>query len=161
MNTANQVNHNFGLHLPGGRFHTVNNPNTNGTPPVNQLLGVNDSDIAVGFYTDAQGNNHGYTYDIGDQRFAAVTVPGNPGLSLTAAAINDRRDIAGFYTDANGITHAFLQHRYGQFRTLDFPGASATQALGVNGRDEAAGVYTGGSASRAIAPGVTVRQAQA
>jgi hypothetical protein len=155
MNNANQVNDNFGFYLKDGRFHTVNDPNTNGTPPVNQLLGVNDRDIAVGFYTDAQGNNHGYTFDIGDRTFGTVTVPGNAGLSLTAAAINDRSDIAGFYTDANGVTHAFLQDRYGQFRTLDFPGASATQALGVNDRDEVVGVYTVGSGNSAMMHGFT------
>ena len=31
--------------------------------PVNQLLGINDSGIAVGFYNDANGNSHGYTYN--------------------------------------------------------------------------------------------------
>ena len=31
----------------------------------------NDNDIAVGFYTDAQGNNHGYTYNIGRQTRSA------------------------------------------------------------------------------------------
>jgi Cu/Zn superoxide dismutase len=160
MNNANQVNDNFGFYLKDGRFHTVNDPNTNGTPPVNQLLGVNNDDIAVGFYTDAQGNNHGYTFDIRNGRFGPVTVPGNPGLSLTAAAINDRRDIAGFYTDANGITHAFLRDRDGQFRTLDFPGASATQALGVNDRDEVVGVYTVGSGNSAMMHGFTWTQDQ-
>jgi hypothetical protein len=28
-------------------------------PPVDQLLGVNDQDIAVGFYVDANGNTDG------------------------------------------------------------------------------------------------------
>ena len=31
---------------------------------MDQLLGVNDHDVAVGFWTDAQGNNHGYEYNI-------------------------------------------------------------------------------------------------
>ena len=29
-----------------------------------QLLGFNDYDFAVGFYIYAQGNNHGYYYNI-------------------------------------------------------------------------------------------------
>jgi hypothetical protein len=55
QNNANQVNDNFGFYAVGGRrFHTVNFPTTNpATPPVDQLLGVNNHNVAVGFYTDA------------------------------------------------------------------------------------------------------------
>ena len=44
MNNASQVNDNFGFYsLDGRHFHTVSFPTThNATPPVNQLLGVND-----------------------------------------------------------------------------------------------------------------------
>jgi CHRD domain len=155
MNNANQVNDNFGFYEIDGRFHTVNDPLTNGTPPVNQLLGVNDRDVAAGFYTDAQGTNHGYTFDIRNSRFGTVTVPGNPGLSLTAAAINDRGDVAGFYADAQGVTRAFLRRSSRQFTTLDFPGATATQALGVSNDDEVVGDYTMGSGNGATMHGFT------
>ncbi|MGC1752787.1 MAG: hypothetical protein WA805_06835, partial [Trebonia sp.] len=54
MNTANQQNDNFGFYWLNGRFHDVNFPTRdNSAPPVNQLLGVNDQDVAVGFYNDA------------------------------------------------------------------------------------------------------------
>ena len=157
MNNANQVNDNFGFYsLDGRQFHSVNFPtHDNATPPVNQLLGVNDSNVAVGFYTDAQGSNHGYTYSIRDHRFSMVTVPGAAGLSLTAAAISNDGAVAGFYTDAAGVTHGFLRHRSGQFQTLSVPGASATQALGVNDQDEVVGVYTVGSGSTAMMHGFT------
>ena len=49
---------------------STSRPGDNASPPVDQLLGVNDSDVAVGFYTDGQGNNHGYTYNIRDRRFS-------------------------------------------------------------------------------------------
>jgi CHRD domain len=53
MNTASMANNNFGFFKVGGRYYTVNFPTpNNANPPVNQLLGVNDSDVAVGFYTD-------------------------------------------------------------------------------------------------------------
>ena len=70
MNTASQVNNNFGFYsLDGRNFHTVNFPTSdNATPPVDPMLDVNDSDITAGFYTDAQGINHGYTYNIGRPR---------------------------------------------------------------------------------------------
>jgi hypothetical protein len=31
----------------------------NASPPVDQLLGVNDHDVAVGFYVDSAGNTDG------------------------------------------------------------------------------------------------------
>jgi hypothetical protein len=145
MNTASQVNDNFGFYALGGRFHAVNFPTTdNATPPVNQLLGVNDRDIAVGFYTDSATISHGYTYDIRSGAFTPVTVPG--ATSVTAAAINNRGDIAGSET-VNGTTDGFLLGADGQATTLAYPGADSTQAFGVNDRDEVVGLYMVGSAT--------------
>ena len=151
---ADANNDNFGFYTRHGRFHEVNFPgsmNPSGTS-VNQLLGVNDHHTAVGFYTDANGNNHGYTYNIRDHRFKRVMVQG--ATSLTAAAINNRNGIAGFYTDANGNVHAFLLNRHG-VKTLDVPGASMTQAFGVNDEDEVVGVYQVGTGSGAMMHGFT------
>ena len=79
MNNANMVNDNFGFVDVGGHFRTADFPTGSpANPPVDQLLGVNDSDVAVGFYTDANGNNHGYEYNIGSSRFSTVTDPNCP-----------------------------------------------------------------------------------
>jgi hypothetical protein len=60
QNNANLVNENVGFYRINGSFHAVKFPTTNNsTPPVNQLLGVNDRDIAVGFYTDKFTNVDG------------------------------------------------------------------------------------------------------
>ena len=76
-NNANLSNPNFGFYsLAAALPHRGLPDRDNASPPVDQLLGINDSDVAVGFYTDGQGNNHGYTYNIRDHRFTAVTVPG-------------------------------------------------------------------------------------
>src|ERR1017187_4267559 len=49
-NTASMMNPNFGFYTWDGRFHLVHFPTgNNASPPVNQLLGVNDSGVAVGF----------------------------------------------------------------------------------------------------------------
>ena len=111
--------------------------------------------MAVGFYTGTKGTNHGYTYGIRHGSFSQVTEPGHPGASLTAAAINDRGDVAGFYTGSGGKTDAFLKTACGQFITLAYPGASATQAFGVNGSDEVVGAYTDGSGNSATIHGFT------
>ena len=161
MNTASMVNSNFGFYdLKGHKFHSVQFPTgDNASPPVNQLLGINDHDVAVGFYTNGQGSNRGYTFNIATKQFTRVLVPGYPtgtaGPSLTAAAINNHGDIAGFYTDKNGTTDAFLEDKHGHFRTLYFPGASATQAFGVNDHDEVVGAYTDGTGSSATTHGFT------
>jgi len=60
-NNDNQMNANLGFYeVNGHRPHTVMFPtDDNATPPVDQLLGVNDRNVAVGFYTDAAGNTDG------------------------------------------------------------------------------------------------------
>ncbi len=154
MNNANMVNDNFGFVDVGGRFRTADFPTgTPASPPMDQLLGVNDQDVAIGFYTDANGNNHGYEYDVRSGRFSTVTESGV--TSLTAAAINDLDQVAGFYTNpATGNTDGFLKAD-GRFTDLAVPGASSTMALGLNIRDEVVGTYTVGSGSSATMHGFT------
>lgn len=153
MNNTNQINDNFGFWARGGHFHTVRFPTTsNATPPVNQLLGVNDHDRAVGFYTDAAGNNHGYTYGLRSHRFVVVTVPG--ATSVTAAAINNSGDVAGFFTDAAGTTVGFFKDD-GVITDLAVPGASMTQPFGVNDHDEVVGAYQVGTGAAAATHGFT------
>jgi hypothetical protein len=154
MNNANQVNDNHGFVDAGGHFRTADFPTGSpATPPVDQLLGVNDNDVAVGFYTDANGNNHGYEYNIGQHRFSTVAEAGV--TNLTAAAINDAGDVAGFYVNSAGTTDGFLKTHHGQFIGLAVPGAASTMALGVNNLDEVVGVYTVGSGSSAQMHGFT------
>jgi len=162
QNMASMMNDNFGFYQVGGQFHTVNFPTTNNaSPQVDQLLGVNDHDIAVGFYANAQGNNRGYTYNINTHAFTRVLVPGAPagkaGPSLTAAAINNHGDVAGFYAKSSSLTDAFLLQGNGKFITLAVPGASMTQAFGINDHDEVVGAYTVGSGSSAVTHGFTWR----
>ena len=157
MNNANMVNDNFGFVEANGHFRTADFPTGSpANPPVDQLLGVNDSDVAVGFYTDAQGNNHGYEYNIGHNRYSTVVDPKAPAASLTAAAINDEGDVAGFYTNpSTSVTDGFLKTHHGRFVDLAVPGASATTATGVNAFDEVVGVYMVGSGSTATLHGFT------
>jgi hypothetical protein len=141
---------NFGWVDVNGRFRNADFPTGDSASPVtDQLLGVNDSDIAVGFFVDAGGNNHGYEYNINTGRFSSVVDPQNQGASLQATAINDRGDIAG-----NIGSDGFLL-RHGHLTELAVPGASATMALGVSNFDEVVGTYTVGSGSSAQMHGFT------
>ena len=154
MNNANQVNDNTGFYDRGGAFHKVAFPTgNNANPPVNQLLGINDYDNAVGFYTDAAGNNHAYEYSIDRHTFHTVTIAG--ATSATAAAINDGGDIAGFFAGSGGTTEGFLLTAHGTLTNLAYPGASATQALGVNNHREVVGFYQVGTGNAAQTHGFT------
>ncbi|MGE5134382.1 MAG: hypothetical protein ACM32E_15950 [Gemmatimonadota bacterium] len=161
MNNANMMNSNFGFYAWHGRFHTVRFPTGHpGMPPVDQLLGVNNFGIAVGFYTNSQGTNFGYLYNIRTGQFRRVTSPRSirhhhRSPSLTATAINNRGDVAGFYDGRGGVTKAFLKTAFGNFITIAYPGAAMTQAFGVNDRDEVVGAYTMGMGNNAKTFGFT------
>jgi hypothetical protein len=162
MNTSSMTNNNFGFYADNGRFYNVNFPTgDNASPQVDQLLGVNDHGVAVGFYTNGQGSNRGYEYNIRTQQFTRVLPPGfTSGTSLqspslTAAAINNRGDVAGFYNETSSQVDAFLRLADGQFITLAVPGASMTQAFGVNDSDEVVGAYTDGTGNNAQTHGFT------
>jgi hypothetical protein len=137
---------NFGFTDVGGTFTNVNNPNTpTTTPSFNQLLGVNNSNTAVGFYTDAAGVNHGYTYTIASNTFSANINDPNAGTATgqgtTAAAINNSGEIAGFYVNAAGNTLGFTDNN-GSFTTIDPAGSTMAELLGVNDNGLAVGIYT-------------------
>jgi probable HAF family extracellular repeat protein len=165
QNTASMSNANFGFYSVNGRFFSVNFPTgTPAKPAVDQLLGVNDLDVAVGFFTNNSGINRGYTYNINSRKFSRVLPPGasgsNLGASLTAAGINNFGDVAGFY-NTNAKTgpsaDAFLKLHSGQFITISFPaaGVTMTQAFGVNDAGEVVGTYTTGSGNSAVTHGFT------
>jgi hypothetical protein len=77
------------------------------------LLGLNNTGLAVGTFTDNAGVSHGLTYDINK---GAFTIVDNPNESATAAfgvtgttinGINDAGDLVGFYSDGTKV-HGFL-----------------------------------------------------
>ena len=139
----NGGDNNFGFTDVGGAFTSVNNPGTPTTGTmVNQLLGVNDSNTAVGFFTDSAGVTHGYTYNIGAKTFSTNINDPNAGTmtgqGTTAAAINNSGEIAGFYVDSAGVFHGFVDIG-GTFMTIDAADAMDTSLLGLNNLGEAVG----------------------
>jgi hypothetical protein len=139
-NDGTAVDNQFGFYERGGVFTEVNDPNTPtpsqvdpGVSPQieNQLMGVNDHNVAVGFYNDASGHSHGYTYNINTGKFSADINDPN-AVSTVSAAINNFGEITGFFTDkSTGIIHGFLDNN-GHFTTVTAPGASETELLGIN-----------------------------
>jgi len=141
-NNGVPVDNQFGFYEKDGVFTAVNNPETPTQPDPgviieNQLIGINDHNIAVGFFNDAAGNSHGYTYNIDTGKFSA-DINDPLAMSTVTAAINDTGRIAGFYTDSGGAIHGFLDD-HGHFTTVDAPGATTTELLGLNDHGEAVG----------------------
>ncbi len=157
---ANKAGANFGFYTSrNGAFHEVNFlTGTNSSPQMDQLLGINDHGMAVGFYANQDGNIRGYEYNIHTGVFKRVVQPGvsltvhTP--SLTAAAINNYGAIAGFYVTGGGVTDGFVRSGH-HFTKLAYPGATMTQAFGINDSGEVAGTYTVGSGSSAKTYGFT------
>jgi hypothetical protein len=137
----------FGFYEKGGAFTKVNNPKTpdcsvsgacdSGVITENQLIGVNNSDLAVGFYNDSHGDSHGYTFNIATNTFSA-DINDPLAVSTVTAAINNSDEIAGFFTDSSGVIHGFIDNG-GSFSTVDPTGSTETQLLGLNDKGIADG----------------------
>lgn len=136
---------NFGFLDVRGHFTDVVDPHARGAAAggatIEQLLGVNDENQAVGFWTDATGNNHGFRYDLRTRAFHEITVPGQ--ANVMATAINDHGDVALSATAGNTQTAYLLRH--GRVLAITAPGGGNIQALGVNNRDQVVGQYTDGA----------------
>ena len=127
-----------------GVFTSYTDPKTpKAAGSVNQLLGINNKGIAVGFYNDAKGNAHAYELDQATGVFTAIKIP--DAVSATATAINNNGYIAGFFTDAAGDTSSWLLTPSDQLTTYQFPGGSDTQALGINSKNQIVGSYLDGA----------------
>jgi hypothetical protein len=130
-----------------GVFASYTDPNTpKVTGAVNQLLGINNAGIAVGFYQDAKGNSHAYEVNQATSKFTAIKVPG--ATSTLATGINNNGDVVGVYTvgsGASGVTSGFLYTPSHHLTAYQFPGGSDTQALGINDKDQIVGSYLDGA----------------
>jgi hypothetical protein len=133
-------------------FVVLDNP---GDPNFNQLLGINDARIIVGYFGDGTVvANNGYVlvprnhYSV--ENFTHLPA-GDRASQTQAIGINNNEKspkIVGFYTDsATGVTHGFLDAK-GTQMAVDDPQGSAPHVaapvqnlLGVNDRDEAAGFW--------------------
>jgi len=127
-----------------GVFSVVDAPNT----AFNQILGLNDHGVAVGYSsTDPGGAVKQLAYVENHGTFSYLTSLFAKGTGNTqATGINNNNMVSGFYVDANNVTHGFEvnyknPHR-AKLTTIDFPGATSTQVLGINNKGQLSGVYT-------------------
>jgi len=108
---------------------------------VTELLGVNNEDTAVGFYTDSSGLNEAFAYDVTTGKFRTLSPPSGNGAIATS--ISGRGDIVG-YLQKKGHSVGFLL-RQGTYTEFSYPGATDTEFLGVTVYDQIVGSYSGSS----------------
>jgi hypothetical protein len=124
LGTDSQV-HGFTANLPATPGTTITGtpvadpkiPTIPGEPGAtfvfSQILGVNDKELAVGYFGDSTTSQHGYFYDTKTGKYTFLDDPaaafnGN-GVEVTQiTGINNSGEISGFYTDANGTFHSFV-----------------------------------------------------
>ena len=85
---------------------------TGATFVFSQVLGINDKGIAVGYYGDSTGSQHGFLYDTRTGRYTFLDDPSEAfqnGVEVTQiTGITNSGEITGFYSDANGVFHGFV-----------------------------------------------------
>lgn len=116
-------------------FHTPKGANT-----VNELLGVNNNDIAVGFYVDAYGDDQPYA--VASRHYTALKPPG--AVSAQATGINLRGDIVGSAVLGGGSTVGWV-YRSGIYKEFSFPSSTVTEPTSLNIQNQIAGSYVDGS----------------
>ncbi|MBV8344906.1 MAG: hypothetical protein JO190_07955 [Candidatus Eremiobacteraeota bacterium] len=128
-----------GLVLVSGIWNNYKHPR--GMPrgkSVTELLGVNSSDLAVGYYKDSSGVNEAFTLDIPSGTYHPLSPPG--GNNSIATGISGRGDIVG-YLQKSGHSVGFLL-RKGSYTEFSYPSATDTKFLGVTVYDQIVGSYT-------------------
>ena len=77
-----------------------------------QVLGIDDSGIAVGYYGDTTTSQHGFVYNTNTGTYMFLDDPSeqfNNGVEVTQiTGITNLGEISGFYTDAGGVFHGFV-----------------------------------------------------
>ncbi len=129
------VGHNF-------TYVSTIDPDTASTPRISQALGVNNNKVVAGFFADASGATHGFTYALPTGAYTAFQLP-NTSTAMTG--INDSGTTCGFVTNANA-TFGFTRNATGGvLARFTVPGTKMTQLLGINNAGVAVGFYADGN----------------
>ena len=105
---------------------------------VTEILGMNDSELAVGFYLNASGVKVPFELNVPNESFTDLHPIGVAG-DAEATAINGKGDITGWATTSAGVKGFFLQA--GTYYSFSYPGATGTYATGINWSDQIVGYY--------------------
>ena len=114
--------------LSGGSFTTIDVPGSSFTA----ALGINDTGQIVGIFLDASGTGHGFLLSGGI--LLPSMFPASVAHPTTASTTPAR------LWEFSSRTAGFLLSE-GSFTTIDVPGSSGTQALGINDTGQIVGNF--------------------
>jgi hypothetical protein len=125
------------------------------TTPAQNLLGINDSNHAAGFWTDNAGHEHGFVVAIDPTTPSKSTFTEIPPSSFTGAVatqasnITDHNEVCGFWTDSSGNNHGFYGVLGETFYTFNVEIGGvvepSTTPFGCNDNGEIVGTFTDSS----------------
>jgi hypothetical protein len=141
MGIGQDANYGFIATAKNGKIQYLLVDDLSGSVPgTAQVLGINASQIAAGFYTDANGVAHGFSYTVSNSAYTSIGIAGS--TQVFATGINNSNLVCGYFVAARGNQVAFLKPMTGG-TAIHFavPGALVTQFLGVNSAGEAVGFY--------------------
>ena len=155
--TDNATGFTHGFLDANGVQSTVDDPAglpPNVTTPAQNLLGINDSGEAAGFWIDNNGHEHGFVVQLNFQtptnsKFIEIPPATFKGAVATQASdITNNGSVCGFWTDANGNNHGFfghLGHEFGFNVAINGMTATSTSPFGCNNRGWVVGSFTDGA----------------
>jgi hypothetical protein len=124
FNLDGSTNHAFRLDTSTGIYSFGDVPGSNSTI----VLGANNQNQSVGFYTDAIGG-HGFFHDEDPDSYSTYDDPDSFYTFLSA--LNDALTMVGFSIDSYFVPHGFWLEN-GVSTRVDVDGASGTALLGIS-----------------------------
>src|SRR4029453_12819425 len=126
-------------------FISIDIPNSSGELGFTSLADINNDGEITGGFTNSSGFGFllGETFKLTDIQCPGVT---SAVLPAQPQSINKRGEITGFCF-ADRRLHGFFRDKKGTYTLLDFPGATLTEAVGINDDGQVVGEY-GDSAGR-------------
>ncbi|MEO7723751.1 MAG: hypothetical protein ABIU29_03550 [Chthoniobacterales bacterium] len=100
---------------------------------------LNKGNQIIGYYSDPNGIDHGYTRDHRGNMVFPIDAPGSTETMLLGN--NDLNWGVGRYTDASGATHGLFYITPDAIQTYDYPGAIFTSLIGINKDGYICGYY--------------------
>ncbi len=100
-------------------------------PTFTQALGINGSDVVVGYGNATIFNGFQVVKPFKMGNFTRENFPGATG-GTQVIGIDALGDTVGFYVNPDGTNHGFYKPASGSFVTVDRPGTLFNQLLGIN-----------------------------
>jgi hypothetical protein len=146
-------NNGFTIAPPYGSANFTSENFTSGgvTAAQTQVVGINNTGATVGFYVDADGNNHGFIFTGGTYYTVDNPLSGTGPSVNQLLGINDSDLAAGFYVNGVGVSEGELVNLSTPsspgFLPVTVPSAynpTSTVATGVNNSDVISGFFANG-----------------